>query len=128
MEEIKELTKENFIKFIKEHSFEYKTAQKSLCFAIIERMYRRCKMDYYFKDVKVCSEKGIVVDGNHRYLAYLLAGVSYDVVQWTSSRSDEPVEYKSLVIDLSKDWDCNGNQKFIDDGEWLKEFKREEKL
>lgn len=108
------------------HNFKYKTVQKKLCFHIIKRIYRRCKEQYYFKHIKICCVKGIVVDGNHRYIAYLLAGIDFDVIPYTSSHCDCPTDYKDLSLDLDDDWDNNHpDTKFlVTDGDWLLGFRR----
>ena len=93
MENIKELTKEEFEYFLNNHKFTYKTVQKGLCFKIIKRIVRRCRQNYYFDHVKVCLTKGMVVDGNHRYIAYLIAGIKFDTIPYTSSHCDNPIEY-----------------------------------
>lgn len=127
MKETRELTKDRFEEFVKSHAFTYCTAQHKLCFAIIKRMYARCIQGYYFKGVKVCVNKGIVVDGNHRYIAYLLAEIEFEIIDWRSSDSDVSKHYSKLDIDFEKDWDVNlyCNRKYISDGDWLDKFKRD---
>lgn len=108
------------------NKFEFMTVHKRLCFNIIKRIVRRCKQNYYFDDVKVCLTKRIIVDGNHRYIAYLIAGIKFDVIKSTSSNCDNPIDYSTLEVDFSNDWDVHQYKyrKYIDDGEWLEEFRR----
>lgn len=105
MQEFEELTRDRFEEFIARNSFKYRTVQVKLCFQIIKRMYRRCTLGYYFGDIKVCKSKAIVVEGNHRYLAYLLAGIEFEVIYWTSSYSDNPIQHNGIKVDFDEDWD-----------------------
>lgn len=125
MNNTKELTKEKLEEFLLHGKIELKTAQESLCFAIIKRLYRRCKADYYFRNIKVCNEKGIVIDGNHRYIAYLISEIEFDTVRGTSSHCDIPKPFNKIKIDYENDWDVHRDAKYLIDGVWLEEFKRD---
>lgn len=88
-------------------------------------MYRRCTLGYYFGDIKVCKSKAIVVEGNHRYLAYLLAGIEFEVIYWTSSYSDNPIQHNGIKVDFDEDWDefQKETRMFLTD-DFLKDFER----
>mgnify|MGYP003574883256 CR=1 FL=1 len=102
-----ELSKERLEKFIKETQHKYKTAQKKLCFAKIRRIYIRVRNGYIFEGVKICHEKGMVVEGNHRFIAYSLAGEDFEIIAGTSNRSDEVSSYNEISIDNDNDWDIH---------------------
>ncbi|SUJ25761.1 Uncharacterised protein [Sphingobacterium spiritivorum] len=123
MEEIKELSIDALKDFINKTELVYKTAHKKLCFAIIQRIYRRTKLGYYFGDIKTCKEKGIVIEGNHRYLAYILAGIKINSISGTSSHCDVPTSYHEIEFDVESDWDENHENtiKFIND-DFLNEY------
>lgn len=107
------------------HSFAFKTAHKCLCFAIVRRIYYRCLAGYYFGDIKVSAKNCLLVDGNHRYIAYLLAGVEFGVTAWTCSDSDISLSFSALKIDYDDDWDSYSyNRLFITDGTWLESYRR----
>jgi len=91
LKEETELTKQEFRNFMESYKFGFKTVQKKICFHIIKRIYSRCKRNYYFKDIKVCYNKKIIVEGNHRYIAYLLAGIEFSVIESSSNNSDNPL-------------------------------------
>lgn len=95
----------------------YKTFQKRLCFAIIKRIYRRTKLGYQFGAIKVCKERETIIDGNHRYIAYLLAGVNIDFIPGTSSKSDLEIEYLEVYFEEIEYWDLNHPKtlKYIND-------------
>lgn len=117
MEEIKELSIDALKDFINKTELVYKTAHKKLCFAIIQRIYRRTKLGYYFGDIKTCKEKGIVIEGNHRYLAYILAGIKINYIDGTSSHCDVAISYNQIEFDIHSDWDKNhpNTTEFIND-------------
>lgn len=100
-----ELTIERLREFLKDDKHQYGTAQTKLCFAMIKRMYYRCT-DYDLGSIKVCSVRCMVVDGNHRFIAYSLAGMKFDVVSYTSSPCDILQEYSQVIVD-EDDWDDN---------------------
>ena len=107
MDKFEELTIERLNSYFKESDTKYHTAHNVLCFAIIKRIYRRVMMGYRFGGITVCEYKGIVVDGNHRYIAYLLAGVEIEFICGTSSHCDLRNCYKDIRIDTKEDWDYN---------------------
>lgn len=125
MQECEELTRDRFEEFIAQNSFKYRTVQVKLCFQIIKRMYKRCTLGYYFGDIKVCKSKEMVVEGNHRYLAYLLVGIEFEVIDWTSSYSDVPIQYNGIKVDFDEDWDefQKETRMFLTD-DFLKDFER----
>jgi len=114
---------EDLKKFIEDFEHEYSTAHKRLCFIIIKRIYRRVLNGHRFGGIKVDST-GLVVDGNHRYIAYKLAKIEFEIIPWTSSLSDEPKSYNKITIDEIEDWDlnCLKNMKYCTD-----DFLTEEK-
>ena len=102
------------------------TTHRCLCFAIVRRIYYRCLAGYYFGDIKVCVKNCLVVDGNHRYIAYLLADIEFGIIAWTSSKSDMLLSFNALEIDFDNDWDryFYNNRLLITDGAWLERYKR----
>lgn len=109
-------------KFIKNGKHEYKTAHTRLCFAIIARIYRRLKQGYRFGAIKI-SEGEMIVDGNHRYVAYKLANIEFEVIEGTRSHSDQLKSFKDIDIDVKHDWDKNheSTRKFCTDDFLIKE-------
>lgn len=47
----------------------------------------------------------MVVDGNHTYIAYSLAGIEVQLWEGTSAPSSEVRDYKTIEIDEVCDWD-----------------------
>jgi hypothetical protein len=118
-----ELTKEILDAYLQNTEHKYLTTHKTLCFAIIKRIHRRVLLGHRFGAITVCETKGIVVDGNHRFIAYSLAGIAVDVKEGTSNHSDVPKTYNEIIIDQVHDWDMNSseNKKFCSD-DFLKDL------
>lgn len=92
--------------FLKNGNHEYSTAQNRLCFAIIARIYRRLMQGYRFEAIRI-SEREMIVNGNHRYIAHKLARVEIEIIEATRSHSDKPRSFKEVAIDSDQDWDLN---------------------
>lgn len=102
--------------FIDKTDHDYSTAHKTLCFAIIARIYKRAMAGYYFGAVKV--DKDMIIDGNHRYIAYKLAKIDFEIVKGSRSHCDELKSFKDIKIDTEQDWDANHpvNKRYCTDG------------
>ncbi|RYX80859.1 hypothetical protein EON73_05140 [bacterium] len=92
--------------FLVETEHNYLTTHHKLCFAIIARIYRRVLQGYKFGAIKV-SNKRLIVDGNHRYIAYQLAGIEFEILEATHSFCDQPERFNQIKIDTKQDWDAN---------------------
>jgi len=102
--------------FVKNTNHDYLTTHKKLCFAIIQRIYRRVLLGYRFGAIRVSNDE-LVVDGNHRYIAYKMAGIDFEIVKANRSFSDEPINFNEIIIDTNEDWDFNNPayRKFCND-------------
>jgi hypothetical protein len=70
-------------------------------------------MGYIFGAITVCYSKGLIIDGNHRFIAYSLAGIQPDIKEGTSNHSDVLKSYNDLRIGEVADWDMNDVKKKI---------------
>lgn len=119
-----ELTIERVRQFLIDEQHQYGTAQTRLCFAKIKRIYKRCFI-YDLGVVKVCEYRKMVVEGNHRFIAYKLAGIDFEVKPYTSSHCDVLKQYNEVSIS-EDDWDANHEDttKYCDDDyvdkDWIK--------
>ena len=102
--------------FIINTEHEYLTTHQKLCFAIIARIYRRVLKGYRFGAIKI-SDGQLIIDGNHRYIAYKLANVEFKILEATRSFCDQPKKFNDVVIDVLQDWDANHphNKKYCND-------------
>lgn len=102
--------------FITNTEHEYLTTHQKLCFAIIARIYRRVLQSYKFGAIKISNQQ-LIVDGNHRYIAYELANIEFDILEATHSFCDQPKKFNEIIIDTVQDWDANNlyNKKYCND-------------
>ncbi len=107
--------------FISNTNHTYLTTHHKLCFAIVARIYKRVLNGYRFGAIKISNQQ-LIVDGNHRYIAYTLAGIEFEVIKGTHSFCDSPKKFNEIEIDVIQDWDANNpyNKRFCDD-DFLKE-------
>ena len=111
-------------KFIEQTEHKYFTTHEKLCFAIINRIYIRLLAGYRFGAIKI-SDDELIIDGNHRYIAYQLAGIEIEIISGTRSFSDNLKNFNEIIIDFDEDWDANNKKtkKFCTD-EFLKEHQK----
>lgn len=96
-------------------SHEYKTLQSGVCYFIVERIYNRVMQGHghKFGAIKIDVEEKLIVDGNHRYIAYKLAGFDFEIQPWCKNFSAKPPyrEIRDIQIDDKVDWDQNDPKK-----------------
>lgn len=76
--------------YIKNKGAKYSTTHTKLCFMKIFRIYKRV-IDGYgpkFGDIKVHNSTNLIIDGNHRFIAYELAKFNYNTISWSKNFSD----------------------------------------
>lgn len=114
-----ELKIETIKEFISNNTHRYATVQRVLCFAIIARIYRRVKAGFYFGSIRIDEE--MIIDGNHRFIAYSLAEIDFEIIKATRSHCDELKSFNDIVLDVIEDWDANhpDHEKYCTD-EFLK--------
>ena len=95
------------------------TNQSKVCLRVIERIYRRVNDGFYFGDVKVDLNESLIIDGNHRYIAYSLANIEFGLIPSVKNFCDNfPYkEIKDIEVDIENDWDLNNPRtiRFCDD-------------
>lgn len=121
------LTQQDIIDFLQKVEHEYKTTHTKLCFVKIQRIHRRLLMGYRFGGIKIHSSN-LITDGNHRYIAYKLAGI--DFVRHGGGRpfctnDKDLIKINEIIIDFDDDWDINSKytKKFCTD-DFLKKEER----
>lgn len=103
--------------FLNSKEHKYKTNQTLVCKFVIERIYNRVKRGYgskHFGAINIDISENLIVDGNHRYIAYEMASIEYEVQPYTKSHCDKHPyrEIKDIKIDYHYDWDANDPTKF----------------
>jgi len=78
-----------------------KTQQPSVSLPVIQRYVDRLAQGEIPPGIKVDS--GIIVDGNHRYIASKIMGIAIEQIEWMGGRPDKAVDLIKLFVDPS-DW------------------------
>lgn len=108
---------------------DYKTLQTKVCYKIVERIYRRVLNGHgtKFGAIKIDLEENLIIDGNHRYIAYKLAGFEYEIKSYCKNLFEKPpyLNIENIKIDESSDWDLNNpkTMKFCND-DFLESYKK----
>ncbi|OWP84517.1 hypothetical protein BWK59_04885 [Flavobacterium davisii] len=119
--------------FINSREQIYFTNQTKICYFVVERIYKRVLNNYYFGGVKIDFNENIIIDGNHRFIAYSLAGCEFEKIPTIKNFCDTPPykEFKNITVDITNDWDLNNpktkkycDDKFLEDETDEKKYKR----
>lgn len=77
-------------------------SQRKISLPIIRRIYKKMVFGIKFDDIKVCDN--LVIDGHHRYVSSLLAGMEIGIVK--SLRTSATKEYEWELVEFDEnDWD-----------------------
>ena len=105
--------------FLLNNKHSHFTNQSKVCLRVVERIYRRVNNGFYFGDVKVDLNESLIIDGNHRYIAYSLANIEFGLTPSVKNFCDKSPykEIKDIVVDIENDWDLNNPRtiRFCDD-------------
>ena len=88
--------------FIQEQSIELKSTHQKLCYPIIVRIYKKMKLGIRFSGIKVDGD--LIIDGHHRYLAALVAGISLDIYPSSKTSATTEVSWNEVDFDQNE-WD-----------------------
>lgn len=99
---MEQLSIEYLSAFVRENKIELHPSHSKLCFPIIDRIYRKMKHGIRFSGIKIDGD--VIIDGHHRYLAALLAGVSLERYPYSKTSATIIVEWNTVQFD-SNDWD-----------------------
>ncbi|MCL1664150.1 hypothetical protein M2T78_07810 [Elizabethkingia ursingii] len=107
------------IDFIRNTNHEFFTTQTKICYSIIARIHRRVLEGYgtKFGTIKIDQLNKLIVDGNHRYIAYKLANFNFEIIPWNKNFSDPCNTINDFVVITDEDWDMNSekNRKYCND-------------
>lgn len=88
--------------FIKDNKIPYMATQPKLCIPIMNRMFHKMSNGIRFDDIKVCDN--LIIDGHHRYLTSLIAGLDVSQILSHKTSATRPIEWHIVELD-NNDWD-----------------------
>ncbi len=95
-------TRDFIISKINDQTVKLSPSQDKLSLPIIERITKKMKFGIRFDDIKV--EKGLIIDGHHRYISSLLAGIELKSV--ISARTSATKEFNWEYVNfVNEEWD-----------------------
>ena len=83
-------------------SFVLKPTQSKISLPIAFRIYKKMKANLKFDAIKICDE--LLIDGHHRYIASVIAGVSIERFQSTKNLTQSSFEWADVSL-ITVDYD-----------------------
>ena len=99
---LKEFSLDTVLKLLREGNAELKPTHEKLCYPIVARIYKKMSVGIRFSGIKVCED--MIIDGHHRYLASLLAGVSLEIIPSSSTSATKTTTWNTIDL-MEEDWD-----------------------
>jgi len=95
------ISTETIQKTIKESDNTLTSTHEKLCIPIISRMYKKMINGFKFDDIKVCDE--LIIDGHHRYVSSLLAGVELNVLKSPKTSATHAYDWTDVEF-VDEEW------------------------
>jgi hypothetical protein len=107
---LEHISLEIVLEFVKKSNIDLKSTHERLCFPVIKRLYKKMKIGIKFSGIKVDGD--LIIDGHHRYLASLLAGVCLEK-HLSNRTSATKVSEWDVVEFVEDDWDTEAKILFL---------------
>jgi hypothetical protein len=88
------------------------STHNKLCFPIILRIFKKMKMDIKFHGIKV--DGNIIIDGYHRYVASLLAGIELEIHPSRLAPAKIIYDWKDVQL-IDEEWDTAEKIKMLNE-------------
>lgn len=98
MENFKNLLEQELLN----REFELKPTQNKISLPIVFRIFKKMKANLKFDAIRVCDN--ILIDGHHRYIAYVMANVTTEQFPSTKNHNQTTFEWKEVTI-ITTDYD-----------------------
>jgi hypothetical protein len=110
MSNLKKFSPETVLNFLRDVNTELKPTHEKLCYPILERIYKKMCVGIYFSGIKVYED--IIIDGHHRYLASLLAGVSLERNPSNITSATKTTTWNNIDL-VEEDWDTEAKINYL---------------
>ena len=98
------------MELVRQGSVELKSTHEWLCYPVIERIFKKMSIGIRFSGIKIGGD--IIIDGHHRYLASLLAGIQLDRFPSSKTSATKISDWKTVDF-VEDDWDTEAKIKFL---------------
>jgi hypothetical protein len=89
-----------------------KSTHQKLCVPIVLRIYKKMLIGIKFPSLKIHGD--LIIDGHHRYLASMLAGIHLDTVPTGKSSATLVTKWSEVML-VSEDWDTEAKIKMLNE-------------
>lgn len=83
-----------------ETKFEFAPTQNKLSIPLVYRIYKKMQAEIKFDAIKVVD--GLVINGHHRYIASILAGVDIEKFPSTKNLTQTNFQWSEVTLSLSE--------------------------
>ena len=109
---MQQITKEFVLEYLKESEKDLKSTHAKLCFPIINRIYKKMSIGIKFPSIKVDGD--LIIDGHHRYIASLLAGITLDTIPSSKTSATVVIGWDAVVL-VTDDWDTDAKIRMLNE-------------
>lgn len=95
------MLKEQVLELMNSGNIPLVATQAKVSFPVIERMYKKMKLNIMFPTIRVHDQA--IIEGHHRYLASLLAGYNIDYGQGLRSQAKKNILWSKVQL-LDEDY------------------------
>lgn len=96
------ITAEIIQNFLVENQIEFYSTHQTLCLPIINRIYHKMMFGIKFDEIKIY--KNLIIDGHHRYISSLLAGIKIEFIKSYKTSATVLYEWKNVEF-VDEEWD-----------------------
>lgn len=107
---LKQISLQVVTNFVNQNGIELKPTHERLCYPVVERIFKKMNIGIKFTGIKV--DGNIIIDGHHRYLASLLAGITLDRYPSHKTSATKISEWKTVNF-VEDDWDTDAKILFL---------------
>lgn len=97
------MIRDEVVDLMQSGKIQLRPSQKGISYPIVERIYKKMKADIQFASIQV-AHRSVIVNGHHRYLASLLAGIEMDMVECPLTSAKRITTWESIEL-FDQDWD-----------------------
>ena len=99
---MKKITTSFILNFITENKIHLCSSHKVLSVPIINRITKKMKIGINFNAIKI--HQNIIIDGHHRYISSLLAGINLDSIETQKTSATQIYDWKNIEF-VDEEWD-----------------------
>lgn len=104
------ITEQTIADYLNHNQIELVSTHKRLCLPIINRIYKKMKLEVPFMGIKVVENT--IIDGHHRYIASLFAKNELEQIPYQTTSAKTMVEWNDIEF-VNEDWDTEAKIRLL---------------